>query len=100
MGAWAQSVKGVIKMAYIEQIHTTLMNMLWQSLEGGDYDLEALQQNLKAHSEFAEFGVDSLEFVDFIVRIEDHFNISIPQEEYANLGSISAMQAYLQDHAA
>jgi len=76
----------------------TIMAILWQSLEGGDYDLEELQQKLALDSQFEEFGFDSLDMVDFLLRIEDHFNITIPQEDYANLGSIAAVQAYISAH--
>jgi len=76
----------------------TIMAILWQSLEGGDYDLEELQQKLALDSQFEEFGFDSLDMVDFLLRIEDHFNITIPQEDYSNLGSIAAVQAYISAH--
>ena len=69
----------------------TIMAILWQSLEGGDHDLEELKQKLQIDSQFEDFGFDSL-------RIEDHFNIAIPQEDYANLGSIAAVQAYVSAH--
>ena len=73
----------------------TIMEILWQSLEGGDHNLAELKQKLAVDSQFEDFGFDSLDMVDFLLRIEDHFNITIPQEDYANLGSIAAVQAYL-----
>ena len=77
----------------------TIMAILWQSLEGGDHDLEELKQkHWQIDSQFEDFGFDSLEMVDFLLRIEDHFNIAIPQEDYANLGSIAAVQAYISAH--
>jgi acyl carrier protein len=72
-----------------------IMEILWQSLEGGDHNLEELKQKLAVDSQFEDFGFDSLDMVDFLLRIEDHFNITIPQEDYAHLGSIAAVQAYI-----
>ena len=73
----------------------TIMEILLQSLEGGDHNLAELKQKLAVDSQFEDFGFDSLDMVDFLLRIEDHFNITIPQEDYANLGSIAAVQAYI-----
>ena len=73
----------------------TIMEILWQSLEGGDHNLDELKQKLAVDSQFEDFGFDSLDMVDFLLRIEDHFNITIPQEDYAHLGSIAAVQAYI-----
>jgi len=91
-------MQGVMGMMDKKRTDDTIMAILWQSLEGGDHDLEELKHKLQIDSQFEDFGFDSLEMVDFLLRIEDHFNIAIPQEDYANLGSIAAVQAYISAH--
>ena len=82
----------------MERTDNTIIEILWQSLEGGDYDLEELKQKLEIDSQFEDLGFDSLDMVDFLLRLEDHFKIAIPQEDYPNMVSISAVQTYIRDH--
>jgi acyl carrier protein len=91
-------MQGVTGMMDKKRPDDTIMAILWQSLEGSDHDLEKLKQKLEIDSQFEDFGFDSLEMVDFLLRIEDHFNIAIPQEDYANLVSIAAVQTYISAH--
>ena len=81
-----------------KKMDDTIMEILWQSLEGSDHNIEELKQKLESDSQFEDFGFDSLDMVDFLLRLEDHFNITIPQEDYAHLGSIAAVQAYISAH--
>lgn len=82
----------------MERTDNTIIEILLQSLEGGGYDLEELKQKLDVDSQFEDLGFDSLDIVDFLLRLEDHFNITIPQEDYANIVSISAVQAYIRNY--
>jgi acyl carrier protein len=88
-------MQGVTGMMDKKRTDDTIMEILWQSLEGGDHNIEELKQKLEVDSQFEDFGFDSLDMVDFLLRLEEHFNITIPQEDYANLGSIAAVQAYI-----
>lgn len=84
-------------MANIEQSYATIKDILWQSLEGGEHDLQVLEQHLEADSKFDTLGFDSLELVDFFLRLEEYFNISIPQEDYATMDSIESVQDYVEN---
>lgn len=70
--------------------------LLWDSLEGGDYDMEALKGRLLDNARFDEAGIDSLDLGAFLLRVQDHFNITIRQEEYPALMSLADVQAYLR----
>ncbi len=76
----------------------TVFNLLWQSLEGGTYDLPRLKQEIRVDSPFEEFGFDSLDLVDFTLRIQEHFRIPIRQEDLPTLVSIEAVEAYIRAH--
>jgi acyl carrier protein len=74
----------------------TVFEILLQSLEGGHYNIEALKNDLHADSSFAEIGIDSLEMVDFYLRIQERFQITIQQEDFDKLTSVGAVQAYIE----
>lgn len=73
-----------------------VVRLLWDSLEGGDYDMEALKGRLLDNARFDEAGIDSLDLGAFLLRVQDRFNITIRQEEYPGLMSLADVQAYLQ----
>jgi len=37
---------------------------------------------------FADLGIDSLDFVDFILQVESHYDITIPEAEMKSLWTI------------
>lgn len=43
-----------------------------------------------------DLGVDSIELVEFIINIEDDFNIEIPDDEVDNMTSMEDLLDYLQ----
>jgi acyl carrier protein len=79
-----------------EPMETELMETLWQSLRGGDYNLEEIRQNIHSNSRFEDFGIDSLDMTDFFLRIEEQYGVKIPQAEYPNLESIARIRAFLE----
>ena len=72
-----------------------ILDLLWQSLKGGNYDLDDMKRKVQPDSLFEEMGIDSLDMTDFFLRIEDRFQVKIQQEEYANLSSVRRLQTYL-----
>jgi len=79
-----------------ESGETEILDVLWQSLSGGNYDLDAMKSRLNLDSRFDEFGIDSLDMTDFFIRIEDVYKIKIRQEDYAHFESVRNLQEYLQ----
>ena len=45
---------------------------------------------------FADLGIDSLDFVDFILGVEAHYDITIPEEEMKTLWTIDLVVASVQ----
>jgi acyl carrier protein len=82
----------------LKQLDTekAVLEILWQSLEGGHYNLQELKTSLRVDSRIDEIGVDSLELVDFYLRLQDHFKIKIQQEDFDKLTSVGAVQAYIE----
>jgi acyl carrier protein len=72
-----------------------IQDILWQSLRGGNYNLDDLQSRLRPDSPFEELGIDSLDMTDFIIRIEDRFKVKILQEEYPKLSSVRGVERFL-----
>jgi len=75
-----------------------VMDILWESLEGGEYDLAALKRKVDADTNLQDF-LDSLDLTDFVLRLEHYFQINIAQEDYPRLASLSAVEAYIREHS-
>jgi acyl carrier protein len=73
----------------------TIMEIFWQSLEGGRYNIAEIKKRLNADTSFNDIGVDSLEMVDFYLRLQDRFEITIRQEDFDLLTSVGAVRAYI-----
>lgn len=74
---------------------TEVLDVLWQSLKGGNYDLEALKPNLQPDARFEDLGIDSLDMTDFFIRIEERYKVKIKQEDYAHLQTVRALTQYV-----
>lgn len=71
-------------------------DLLWSSLEGGNYDLPALQESVREESDFvAEVGIDSLDLVEFYLRLREHFNLDLNEHDYPKLTSVRAVTTFL-----
>jgi len=73
-------------------------DLLWMSLNGGNYDIEALKTHVRDDSNFVEeMGIDSLDLVEFYLRLEEHFNVQLDADDYAGLTSVQAITTFLQE---
>ncbi len=73
-------------------------DLFWKSLTGGNYDIEALQSRVRDDSSFVEeMGIDSLDLVEFYLRLEEHFNVKLDADDYAGLTSVQAITTFLQE---
>ena len=72
-----------------------IRDLLWHSLEGGHYDLPTLQASLQEESDFAAMGIDSLDLVEFYLRLREHFNIDLNEYDFAKLTSVRAVTTFL-----
>jgi acyl carrier protein len=83
-------------MIHDEPMETELLDILWQSLRGGDYDLDVMKRNIRSDSSFEDLGIDSLDLTDFFLRIEAQYQVKILQEEYPRLDSIGRLRDFLK----
>ena len=51
---------------------------------------------IKGDSILSEIGIDSLEMMDVLLKIEEKFNIKIPDEDIDALNTIDSIVSYLQ----
>jgi acyl carrier protein len=75
-----------------------VLQILWQSIEGGSYDLDELKRKVNSETKLTDI-LDSLDIADFLLRLEHQYKISVPHEEYSNLNSIGAIEAYMRDRS-
>jgi len=44
-----------------------------------------------------DLGLDSLDTVDLVLQMEDHFKVSIPDEDYPRLKTVKSIYEYMQE---
>lgn len=67
-------------------------------LEDGNYDIGPAGEKLMNDAHFVkEMGIDSLDLLDFYLRLEDQFKIEIQDEDHASLTSIHAVTKFLKE---
>ena len=71
-------------------------DVLWSALEGGNYDLAALRASTREDADFvAEMGIDSLDLVEFYLRLRERFNVDLNEYDYPKLTSVRAVTTLL-----
>lgn len=75
-----------------------VLDILWESLEGGDYNLDRLHKEVGRDTPFEGF-LDSLDITDFVLRLEHHYKINIAQEDFPKLSSVAAVEDYVRAHS-
>jgi acyl carrier protein len=74
--------------------------LLWKSLADGSYDIETLKAHADDDSHFIEdLHIDSLDLVEFYLRVEHHFHVDLPGDEYPNLTSVRAIASAVRERA-
>ncbi|MGO9835209.1 MAG: acyl carrier protein [Polyangiaceae bacterium] len=70
-----------------------IKEILWSAVQGPSSD--RLRASLTVDSIFQDEGIDSLDLVEFFLRLQDRYKIAIPQDAYGDLTSLGAIQRYL-----
>lgn len=79
-------------------VEQTIKNLLIETLDPDDYDLEEMAETITGDTHLVQvYGVDSLDFLEFIIRINETFGITIPEETYSSLVSVQRIAAGVQD---
>jgi acyl carrier protein len=77
-----------------------IWDLLWKSLQGGNYDIGSLQTRVRDDTHFVEeMGIDSLDLVEFYLRLEEHVHVKLDADDYSTLTSVQAIMAFLQAHS-
>jgi acyl carrier protein len=87
------------EVSHNEPTETEILDILWQSLRGGDYDLEDMKRKVRSETPFEDLGIDSLDMTAFFIRIEDRYQVKILQEEYPSLASVGSLRDFLTARA-
>lgn len=70
--------------------------LLW-ALENGNYNLGSSGENLRNDAHFSsEIGIQSLDLLEFFLRLEDQFDIEIHARDYNLLTSVQAVTEFLK----
>jgi len=82
-------------------IQQQLMELFWEVLEGCDYDVDTIKSELQVDDDpTKKYMIDSLDMVEYYIRIEEHFGIAIPQDDYTKLDTIGHIEDYMSEKLA
>jgi len=82
----------------MDNTHETLTQVLRHSLAGGRYDFTKFDR-MAPDSRFDDLGIDSLDMVDFFLRVQDEFSFTIKREDFSHLTSIAQVRDYIERNA-
>jgi acyl carrier protein len=75
--------------------------VLWESLDGSVRDLAALKASAREDALFIEeMGLDSLDLLEFYLRLDEKFGVRLTEEDYPELTSIKTVVFLLESRAA
>lgn len=80
---------------------SAVWDALWTALDGSRYDVQSMKTTARENSHFVDdLGLDSLDLLEFYLRLDEEFNVNLSEEDYPKLTSIEATTAYLKGKAA
>lgn len=56
------------------------------------------EENISPETTLDELGLDSIDLVDLIMTVEDAFSVSVPDEEFENIKSVSDIAEIIEKH--
>ena len=75
-----------------EQIKNTIIEILGRIAPEFDLDILSLQQDLRA-----TLDIDSYDFLNFIIGINEKLGVNIPESDYGKLQTLADMLNYLSE---
>jgi len=75
-----------------EQIKNTIIEILGRIAPEVDLDILSLQQDLRA-----TLDIDSYDFLNFIIGINEKLGVNIPESDYGKLKTLADMLNYLSE---
>ena len=75
--------------------------VLWEALDGSVRDLAALKAGAREDALFMEeMGLDSLDLLEFYLRLDEKFGVRLTEDDYPELISIKTVVSVLESRAA
>src|SRR5262245_47238958 len=79
-----------------QQLH----RVLWEALAGGNYDLEKLKATIRDDQHLGrDLGIESLDIIEFHVRIQAAFGLAIGEADYEEATTIAGVFTLLRRHS-
>jgi acyl carrier protein len=80
---------------------SAIWTILWDSLEGSSHDLRALKPSARDDARFIEdLGLDSLDLLEFYLRLDEAFDLSLTADDYPALNSVQDIIAFVEGRVA
>ena len=74
-----------------------IREILWQSLQGSHHDVDALKTKARDNDDLADdLGMDSLDLLEFYLRLGENFKIDLTEDDYPQLTSVSAIAEFIK----
>lgn len=75
----------------------SVIEVLWESLASeGQTDLTTLKKCVREGAQISDLGLDSLDLIDYYLRLQDRFEVQIPEDTFDELTSFSAIATFIQ----
>ncbi len=75
-----------------EKIKNTIFTLLRKTVSEADLKALSPDENLRK-----ALDIDSFDFLNFIIALNDELGVDIPESDYGKLNTLSAMVSYLSE---
>ena len=75
-----------------EKIKNTIFTLLRKTVSEADLKTLSPDENLRK-----ALDIDSFDFLNFIIALNDELGVDIPESDYGKLNTLSAMVSYLSE---
>ncbi|HEY9647267.1 MAG TPA: phosphopantetheine-binding protein [Chroococcidiopsis sp.] len=76
------------------QTKETLINILKNIAPDADFQALANDEDIRQ-----TLGIDSFDFLNFMIGINESFNVEIPETDYGKLASLADVIGYIKAHS-
>jgi acyl carrier protein len=74
-----------------------IREILWESLQGSHHDIDALKTKVRNDDDLAgDLGMDSLDLLEFYLRLGENFKIVLTEDDYPQLTSVAAISEFIK----
>lgn len=74
-----------------------IREILWESLQGSHHDIDGLKTKARDDDDLAEdLGMDSLDLLEFYLRIGENFKIDLTEDDYPQMTSVATIAEFIK----